>query len=754
MNNSGYADLLNTSYQETDVVYIGTLILPNLDPNSVPYIDNNNTVQDKVLTNGQLLIGNTGNPPSANTITGTTNQVIVTGGSGSITLATPQDIATTSSPTFNNITVNDVEEPNGNLLIGVGFPATNSFCICTANDLNGTNNSIVIGDSSCVNIRPNSSTMDLGTSGAPFQNCTLSGNLDGETYSRDVDNILSCSTSQTTGDLLSWSSAEKVVVDSGVVASQVVINSSLAGVAGNIPEFVNATNLSDSGIAASTLTGGPFLPLAGGTMAGDINMNSHNITNVNDITTSSSTINIGLSNTTSHTGSLSVGASNTAGTSAGGLSVVYGNTNNMSGSTNGQSIIYGSNNSDSNASGGSFIYGFNNTNGTGQRNILIGRDNTIPNGVNEGFVMGFGNTNSTSFSLLVGGTRQANIRAGSTICDLGTTGNPFQNIYSNSSIIGSSTTTNVNNIVSGPASAVSLNLCEFSGTTGKLIADSGIVASTLSGGPFLPLSGGSMTGVIAMTTHNITGTTNTITAGVLDATGSTDSSSQTTGALISAGGIGCGKSLWVGNTIHALSGTNSSSVGTGTVIITGGLSVSQNSWFGGSLNYQANNIIGTGLISTTNISAVDPSLIQIFLSGSNAVSFTANTPTLITISGWTSIVNPFGDFTPTLTTGQIQYTATGGISSPTRWFRVSINMGVLGVAGTNQFQFWISKNSVTTSVTPTLYLFSAAVSTGINPVSYERLVQMAATDTIQLCGVYSATANVTINNINICVSQI
>jgi hypothetical protein len=55
------------------------------------------------LTNGQVLIGSTGAAPVAATLTGTTNQVAVTGGAGSITLSTPQDIATTSDVTFNEV---------------------------------------------------------------------------------------------------------------------------------------------------------------------------------------------------------------------------------------------------------------------------------------------------------------------------------------------------------------------------------------------------------------------------------------------------------------------------------------------------------------------------------------------------------------------------------------------------------------------------------------------------------------------------
>jgi hypothetical protein len=52
------------------------------------------------LTNGQLLIGSTGAAPTAASLAGTTNQVTVTNGAGSITLSTPQNIHTAAAPTF------------------------------------------------------------------------------------------------------------------------------------------------------------------------------------------------------------------------------------------------------------------------------------------------------------------------------------------------------------------------------------------------------------------------------------------------------------------------------------------------------------------------------------------------------------------------------------------------------------------------------------------------------------------------------
>jgi hypothetical protein len=51
-------------------------------------------------TNGQLLIGNNAGSLTRTTLTGTTNRVTVTNGNGSITLSTPQDIATTSNVRF------------------------------------------------------------------------------------------------------------------------------------------------------------------------------------------------------------------------------------------------------------------------------------------------------------------------------------------------------------------------------------------------------------------------------------------------------------------------------------------------------------------------------------------------------------------------------------------------------------------------------------------------------------------------------
>jgi len=57
------------------------------------------------LTNGQLMIGSTGADPVAAAITGTSNQVTVTNGAGTITLSLPQDVNTNSTPSFSSLTL-------------------------------------------------------------------------------------------------------------------------------------------------------------------------------------------------------------------------------------------------------------------------------------------------------------------------------------------------------------------------------------------------------------------------------------------------------------------------------------------------------------------------------------------------------------------------------------------------------------------------------------------------------------------------
>ena len=105
------------------------------------------------LTNGQLLIGSTGAAAQAATLTGTANQISVTGGAGSITLATPQDIGTSSNVTFNQVTTNTVQATGSG---GLAIKANSGTTVATAGAGGGaqlvvegaleTNTSLIIQD--------------------------------------------------------------------------------------------------------------------------------------------------------------------------------------------------------------------------------------------------------------------------------------------------------------------------------------------------------------------------------------------------------------------------------------------------------------------------------------------------------------------------------------------------------------------------------------------------------------------------------
>ena len=60
-----------------------------------------------------ITIANTAAPGGVTSITGTANQIIASSSTGAVTLSTPQDIATTSSPTFANMTLTGDLAVNG-----------------------------------------------------------------------------------------------------------------------------------------------------------------------------------------------------------------------------------------------------------------------------------------------------------------------------------------------------------------------------------------------------------------------------------------------------------------------------------------------------------------------------------------------------------------------------------------------------------------------------------------------------------------
>jgi hypothetical protein len=99
---------------------VSQLTLSNTSASSMMSLDASKNLVTTQLTNGQLLIGSTSNNPVAAALTGTTNQVNVTNGAGSITLATPQNIHTGATPTFAGAYLNGVTVVGNSSLISTG----------------------------------------------------------------------------------------------------------------------------------------------------------------------------------------------------------------------------------------------------------------------------------------------------------------------------------------------------------------------------------------------------------------------------------------------------------------------------------------------------------------------------------------------------------------------------------------------------------------------------------------------------------
>jgi hypothetical protein len=110
----GDNDTITTTSGNLFLQSTGGTVQVNNDFKSIGSLSNNYfTLPNATGTNGQILTSNGSTAPTwtslsslgVTSITGTANQVIASASTGAVTLSTPQDIATTSSPTFNSLTL-------------------------------------------------------------------------------------------------------------------------------------------------------------------------------------------------------------------------------------------------------------------------------------------------------------------------------------------------------------------------------------------------------------------------------------------------------------------------------------------------------------------------------------------------------------------------------------------------------------------------------------------------------------------------
>lgn len=102
----------------TSIVTLGTVTTGTWSATTIA-VNKGGTGVTTTPSNGNLLIGN-GSGYTVAALTGTSNRVTVTNGSGSITLSTPQDIATSSKVQFASIGVNTSAPSTNGQIVATG----------------------------------------------------------------------------------------------------------------------------------------------------------------------------------------------------------------------------------------------------------------------------------------------------------------------------------------------------------------------------------------------------------------------------------------------------------------------------------------------------------------------------------------------------------------------------------------------------------------------------------------------------------
>lgn len=479
--------------------------------------------------------------------------------------------------------------------------------------------------------------------------------------------------------------------------------------------------------------GGPFLALDGSTtMAGDVKLNGNNVTNFGTLMPVNGVkIGGGMTRTLDPVNSTTIGNGCVDTTTGAGLNVMVGYqasclTPGTSNNTAIGALAEASGNSGATALGyGSYAIG--------QDSLALGRS-TQARGLRSVTIGGNGANNTVANTVLFGDTNLANIRPNSTICDLGTAALPFQTLYLSGNVAGPTNSRAADDIVSNTGASTANRIAVFSGTTGKLITDGGSTIAQL-----LALSGGTMTGTITLGANNITGTSgSTITGGVFAGLATTDSTTTTTGAITTAGGIGVVKAITAGGVIKTTDSSASTSTSTGSIITSGGIGA-------------AKDIRSGSIVAGTRFEASAPSLYTAWTTNQAAsIAFTASTNKLIDIPGFTEGLDPAGEWTLTTTTGKCTYTGTS-----TRYFKIDILFNVAPPASNQILWAWVSKNSSIAAIRDSVLIQTgAAPSTQYMPILASNVYQLATNDTVQLVMQTNASVSVTFRDCLITITPI
>jgi hypothetical protein len=469
-------------------------------------------------------------------------------------------------------------------------------------------------------------------------NVTNIGSISGATNTRTADNIVSNAGASVDARVATFSGTTgKIVQDGGVLLSALLTSATAAST--YLPLVGGVMSGSITGITQLGVTNG-----SGTVIIGTSNTNGGGLNGViigpGAVTTTTTGLNVSIGHLASAAGSaVAIGDGATA---SGSAAIAIGSGCSVSGPHNtgvgagttvsgagGDSTAFGFFSSASvqrtsafgslsNASAdSSSAFGFN-CQATNSNSFAFGSNTSATAAFSLAF--GSGLTNSTANSTLIGESSHVNIRAASTTCDLGTVALPFQTLYLNSSISGPTNTRTADNIVSNTGASVSGNIASLSGTTGKIITDSGVAAASVVVGPASATTGNLVSyngttgklvadsGIVASLV--VTDNTGTATAGRV-ATYASNKIIQDSGTLLSdlltsataastylalAGGTmtgditigahnvtGTSSSTITGGTFASLASTDSTTTGTGAFTTPGGIGILKNITAGGTI---------------------------------------------------------------------------------------------------------------------------------------------------------------------------
>lgn len=255
-------------------INVSSLVLSGIGADMVLFTNGSDIVQGLSLSDGQLIIGVTGGAPVAAALTGTPNEVIVALGAGSVTLSTPQPIATTSNVQFNSLilgggTINatlyldsnknvaSVVLLSGQVLIGSNGSAP------VANYITGTPNEVLVASTAGA-ITLSTPQPIAPSSNVQFNALTLGGGVASSMIYLDASKNVA-SVAATNGQvLIGVTGSNPIVAAITGTAHEVIVTNGAGTITLSTPQPIDTTSsVTFAGVAITAFAGGKLLQSTG-----------------------------------------------------------------------------------------------------------------------------------------------------------------------------------------------------------------------------------------------------------------------------------------------------------------------------------------------------------------------------------------------------------------------------------------------------------------------------------------------------------